>query len=52
MAYEVIRLSMVVDAGAGQQARKCTRWRNKVMFKVALTAKKSLGTMNYAEVQG
>ena len=34
-----------------QQARECTRWRNKLMFKMALTIKESLGTMNYAEVQ-
>ena len=35
-----------------QQARECTRWRNKFIFKVALTVNKSLGTMHYAEVQG
>ena len=35
-----------------EQAHEDTRWRNKSMFKVALTAKKSLGTTNYADVQG
>ena len=35
-----------------QQAQECTRWGNKLVFKVALLAKKSLGTMNYVEVQG
>ena len=44
-----------VEAGAGrdeanpQQARECKIWRNKLMFKVALTANKSLATMKYAE---
>ena len=35
-----------------QEARECTRWRNELMFKLALTAKKSFGTMNYTDVQG
>ena len=49
---------MAKEDGAGrdkanpQQARKCIRLGNRLMFKVALTAKKVLGTMNYAEVQG
>ena len=49
---------MAKEDGAGrdeanpQQARECTRLRNKLMFEVALTAKKNSGTMNYAEVQG
>ena len=50
LAYEVIWLSMAKEDGAGrdeanpQQARECTRRRNRLMVKVALTAKKSLGT--------
>ena len=49
---------MVKGDGAGrneanpQQALECTRWKNSLIFKVVLTAKKSLGTMNYTEVQG
>ena len=40
------------DESNPQQARECTRWKNRLIFKVALTAKNSLATMNYAEMQG
>ena len=49
---------MAKEGGAGcneanpQQARECTGKKNSLIFKVALTAKKRLGTMNYTEVQG
>ena len=58
LAYEIIQLGMALEAGAGrdeansEKAHECTRWRNTLMFKVALTAKKSLETINFAEVQG
>ena len=57
LAFEVLQLGMAIETGAGrdkahpQQARECTRW-NKLMFEVAFKANKSLGTMNFAEVQG
>ena len=35
-----------------QQARECTRCRNNLVLKVALSAKKALRTLNYAEVLG
>ena len=47
---------MAIEAGAGpdkanpQQARECTRW-DKLMFEVALTANKSLETINFTEFQ-
>ena len=39
---------MAVEAGAGRdEANPAERWKNKLMFIVARTAKKSLGTMDH-----
>ena len=48
---------MAVDAGAGRDeanlaSTRVHKIRHMLMFKVELTTKKSLGTMNYAKVQG
>ena len=49
---------MAVEVGASrdeaiiQQARECTRWKNTLMLKVALTVKKNFRIRNYTDVQG
>ena len=55
--YEVIELGMAVEAGAGRNesipaGTRVHKMKKKSMLKVTLTAKKSLDTMNYAEVWG